>query len=43
MPIQFLYTDKEIVNIQRSLLFKNTLKSEELTILNEINNYMKSI
>ena len=43
MPIQFLYTDKEIVNIQRSLLFKNTLTSEELTLLNEINNYMKSI
>jgi hypothetical protein len=41
MPIELLYTDSEIVKIQRKLLFKSTLNKEELELLSEIKAYMK--
>jgi hypothetical protein len=41
MPIELLYTDKEIVKIQKDILMKKVISSEELKILKEINSYMK--
>jgi hypothetical protein len=42
MPIQLLYTDSEILKIQSSLLRKLILELEDLSLLEEINNYLKS-
>jgi len=41
MPIELLYTDSEIVKIQKTLLLKTVLSKEELELLKEIQNYMK--
>lgn len=41
MPIELLYTDKEIVKIQKDILFKKVISNEELEMLSEINAYMK--
>ena len=41
MPIELLYTDKEIVKIQKDILMKKVISSEELEVLKEINAYMK--
>jgi hypothetical protein len=41
MPIELLYTDSEIVKIQKRLLLKTVLSKEELELLKEIQNYMK--
>jgi len=41
MPIELLYTDKEIVKIQKDILMKKVISSEELEMLKEINDYMK--
>ena len=40
MPIELLYTDSEIVKIQRNLLFKTSITNEELEMLAEIQFYM---
>ena len=40
MPVELLYTDSEIVKIQKQLLRKTTLNSSELELLKEINAYM---
>ncbi len=41
MPIELMYTDSEIVKIQKQLLKKITLNSSDLQLLKEINDYMK--
>jgi len=41
MPIELLYTDKEIVKIQKDILMKKVISRKELDILKEINEYMK--
>jgi len=41
MPIELLYTDKEIVKIQKDILMKKVISRKELEILKEINEYMK--
>jgi hypothetical protein len=41
MPIELLYTDSELVKMQKRLLFKTVLTQDELNTLAEINNYMK--
>ena len=40
IPIEFLYTDSELVKIERSLLFKTVLTAEDLMLLAEIKEYM---
>ena len=40
MPIEFLYTDSEIIKLQRTLLFKSLLTSQDLQLLEEINEYL---
>jgi hypothetical protein len=40
MPIELLYTDSELVKMQKRLLFKTVLSKEELETLSEIQNYM---
>lgn len=41
MPVEFLYTDSEIIKLQRRLLFKLVITAEELQLLEEINEYLK--
>jgi hypothetical protein len=41
MPIEQLYSDSEILKIQKSILFKMVISKEELQILKEINIYLK--
>lgn len=41
MPIELLYTDKEIVKMHKKLLFKTVITKEELELLTEIQNYMQ--
>jgi hypothetical protein len=41
MPIEFLYTDSEIIKIHKELLNKIVITVEELELLTEIQNYMK--
>jgi hypothetical protein len=40
MPIEFLYTDSEIIKLQRTLLFKSLLTAQDLQLLEEINEYL---
>lgn len=40
MPIEFLYTDSEIIKLQRALLFKSLLTAQDLQLLKEINEYL---
>ena len=40
MTIELLYTDSELVKMQKRLLFKTVLTQEELETLTEIQNYM---
>ena len=40
MPVEFLYTDSEIIKLQRTLLFKTVLTKEDLQLLNEIHEYL---
>ena len=42
MPIQFLYTDKEILKMRKDLLMKSSLTQNELSQLQEINNYVNA-
>jgi hypothetical protein len=42
MPIELLYTDSELVKMQKRLLFKTVLSKEELETLSEIQNYMNT-
>ena len=39
MPIEFLYTTKELIKLHKSLLMKMTISKEELQTINEIQNY----
>ena len=39
MPIEFLYTDSEILKIRTQLLKKSILNSKELELIKEINEY----
>jgi len=41
MPVEFLYTDSEIIKLQRTLLFKSKLTDQDLQLLEEINEYLK--
>lgn len=40
MPIEFLYTDSEILKLRKSLLMKYVLDSKELELLTELNEYI---
>lgn len=40
MPIELLYTDREIIKIQSQLLRKYILTQEELELLKEIQEYL---
>jgi len=39
MPIEFLYTDSELLKLRKRLLKKYVLTKEELSTLSEINAY----
>ena len=41
MPIEFLYTDSEILKIRTKLLKKMVLSTKEIETLKEINEYCK--
>lgn len=40
MPIELLFTDKEIIKMQKDILLKSSQTNEELELLKEINSYM---
>lgn len=40
MPIELLFTDKEIIKMQKDILLKSSQTNEELELLKEINAYM---
>ena len=42
MPIEILYTDRELLKIRNSLLKKIDLSKEDLILLGEINDYCKT-
>jgi hypothetical protein len=42
MPIQLLYTDKEILKLRANLLKRSVLNNADLILLAEINDYVNS-
>lgn len=40
LPIEFLYSDSEIIKLKREILLKDVITSEDLNVLREIDDYL---